>query len=188
MDGAGYGSLPEDDHETTSDTEDDHQDTFISDDSIRRSFHYVNPANVLTRRPTLVRNEEMLQRHPSFAQEEYETVPTELTHNNTKLVLDPALENYERGQLFYSESSMYHPEQSPFYALTVNTDLYRRIFQEVVDSQRIPCGLYFCCHGGDDTHIGLSPGSDSFVDIRVAWTLVIIMFATMLIVSSDGAD
>lgn len=32
------------------------------------------------------------------------------------------------------------------YALTVKEDLYQRVFKEIADSQRMPCGLYFCGH------------------------------------------
>jgi|Transcript_31266 hypothetical protein len=73
-------------------------------------------------------------------------------------------------------------EEKPQYALTVSCDIYQKILAEVSDAHRTPCGLYFCCHGGDSAHVGVS--HDDYVDIRLAWLLVSILFGVMIILSA----
>lgn len=58
------------------------------------------------------------------------------------------------------------------YILTVDQNLYKRIFSEMADS-RMPCGLYFCCHDAVD-------GSKS-VDISVAVFILIVVFVLLFI-------
>ena len=41
--------------------------------------------------------------------------------------------------------------------------------------------LYFCCHGGDAAHVGVS--HDDYVDIRLAWFLVFVLFSVLIILS-----
>lgn len=76
----------------------------------------------------------------------------------------------------------YNKEEKPQYALTVNSDIYQKILAEVNDAHRVPCGLYFCCHGGDAAHTGVS--HDDYVDIRLAWALVFIIFGVLLFLSA----
>mmetsp|Transcript_28081 Transcript_28081/g.66936 ORF Transcript_28081/g.66936 Transcript_28081/m.66936 type:complete len:482 (+) Transcript_28081:91-1536(+) len=47
----------------------------------------------------------------------------------------------------------HRPELS--YVLTVDEHLYRRLVQEMVDSYRLPCGMYYCCHVTDGDHVGI---------------------------------
>ncbi len=45
------------------------------------------------------------------------------------------------------------------YVLTVDERVYQRVVQEMGDSYRIPCGMYYCCHvttGGDHVGIGVA--------------------------------
>lgn len=105
----------------------------------------------------------------SFLEDEIEIVPTLLTHN-VALVTDPNLTHGEQGKLYYSVDSFYNTQEPPEYALTVNDTIYRRIMEEIATARNVPCGLYFCCHGGDGAHTGSS--HDDFVDIRLAWTAI----------------
>ena len=57
------------------------------------------------------------------------------------------------------------------YVLTVDERIYQRVVQEMGDSYRIPCGLYYCCHvttGGD--HVG----------IGVAWLILSLIFILLV--------
>ena len=151
--------------------------TSTDPDASRHSFHLgmrkVNIANVWT----------SMRRTQSFVEfgDDYEKVPSELADNVT-LVTDPNLDPRQRGTLYYSEASFYNREEKPMYALTVHPDIYQRMLREVVDARATPCGLYFCCHGGDAAHTGVS--HDDFVDIKVAWTLLAMIFVAMMITSS----
>ena len=75
-----------------------------------------------------------------------------------QIITDPVLDARETGSLYYAESSFYHMDREPEYALTVNPNIYQRIFSEVHDAKQIPLGLYFCCR----------PTHSDRVDIRVA--------------------
>ena len=108
-----------------------------------------------------------------------ETVPSEMK-NNIKLVTDPNLDKFETGSVYINEASMYIPGAEPEYALTVNTDIYARILNEINDSFDVPCGLYFCCHGGDGAHTGVASHHDH-VDIRLAYVFLGLIFGTMMI-------
>lgn len=110
--------------------------------------------------------------------DEYEKVPSELV-DNVKLVTDPNLDQEQKGALYYSEQAFYNPYQEPEYALTVHPDIYQRILCEVSDAvHTYPCGTYFCCHGGDGAHTGVS--HDDYVDIRVAWGLLAVIFTFIM--------
>jgi hypothetical protein len=119
---------------------------------------------------------------PSFDEfgPQFDLVPTLLVDNVT-LVTDPTLQNNERGRLYMAENSFNHKLEQPMYAYTVNETIYQRILSEIHDSVAVPCGLYFCCHGGDGAHTGISP--DDYVDIRLAWALVGGIFAVMTLLS-----
>ena len=125
--------------------------------------------------------------------DEYDKVPT-LLRENVALLLDPNLDPHERGRLYYAESSFYKTSEEPHYTLTVNSDIYQRILKEVNDAKSVPCGLYFCCHGGDGAHTGVS--NDDYVDIRLAWLvlsgvlvgMIILFFYDMQKVSKVSLD
>jgi len=111
----------------------------------------------------------------------YETVPTQLT-DNVKLVTNEQMyyEGSHKGQIYYAESSFFQNHQSPKYAVTISCDIYRQILQEMDDANSTACGLYFCCHGGDGAHTGVS--SSDYVDIKLAWSLVLAIFAVLLVI------
>ncbi|CAJ1970230.1 unnamed protein product [Cylindrotheca closterium] len=123
-----------------------------------------------------------LRRTASFQQhgDEYKLVPTKVV-DNVKLVTDPTLQSNEKGKLYFAERSFYNNMEAPQYALTVNDDIYRRIFAEVNDSRSSPFGLYFCCHGGDGAHTGVS--HEDYVDIQLAWVLIGVVFLAIFVLS-----
>mmetsp|Transcript_8592 Transcript_8592/g.13995 ORF Transcript_8592/g.13995 Transcript_8592/m.13995 type:complete len:421 (+) Transcript_8592:126-1388(+) len=42
------------------------------------------------------------------------------------------------------------------YVLTVDEHIYQRVVQEMGDSYRIPCGMYYCCHDSESgDHVGI---------------------------------
>ena len=152
-------------------------DESMDDFDGQRSFHLgmrrMNASNIWT----------SMRFTKSFAEygDEYQLVPSQLTEN-VKLVADPNLDPKEKGILYFAEDAFYNKHEKPQYALTVNSDIYCRILAEVSDAHSIPFGLYFCCHGGDGAHTGVS--HDDYVDIRMAWALVIIIFAVMMYLSA----
>eukprot|EP00970_Alexandrium_tamarense_P011983 scaffold2667_cov196-Alexandrium_tamarense.AAC.4 len=61
------------------------------------------------------------------------------------------------------------------YVLTVDDHLYQRLFREISDSYRLPCGMYYCCHvveseAGHD-HVG--------VGVAVALLMVVFFFLVL---------
>lgn len=143
---------------------------------LRHSFHLGNSG--ITRENVRI----ALRRTPSFQKhgEDYELVPTKVV-DNVKLVTDPTLLPNEKGTLYFAERSFYNNMEPPQYALTVNPDIYRKIFGEVNDAHSIPFGMYFCCHGGDGAHTGVS--HDDYVDIELAWVLLGVVFLSMILLS-----
>jgi len=101
-----------------------------------------------------------------------------LIQNNTRIVSDPNLEKGEGGLLYLAEDCFYNIECSPEYVLSVHPDIYAQVIHEVNDANSIPCGFYFCCHGGDGAHSGIS--HDDYVDIRVAIALVTFLISVMV--------
>lgn len=171
-------SLGDDDDDDNSSSYDD----FDEDDfEGRRSFHLgktgLSRANILTS----MRLTESFIEHG----DEYDKVPS-LLKENVSLVLDPNLDDRDNGSLYYSQSAFYKMEEEPEYVITVNCDIYQRILKEVYDSHNIPCGLYYCCHGGDNNTAGASGASlneDDHVDIHLAWILLSVLFVAMFILS-----
>ncbi|KAG7349051.1 hypothetical protein IV203_011648 [Nitzschia inconspicua] len=137
------------------------------------SFHLgtsrVSAANVFT----------STRRTPSFERYggEYQLVPTKLKHN-VKLVTDFNLCDSERGRLYLARSSFYVNVNEPKYALTVHQDIFRGIMMEINDAYSTPCGMYFCCHGGDGAHSGVS--NNDHVDIKLAWLLTTLVFVALV--------
>jgi hypothetical protein len=57
------------------------------------------------------------------------------------------------------------------YVLTVDMNIYQRIIQEMGDSHRLPCGMYYCCHvteGGNHVDIGVAVAILLFILLLVA--------------------
>jgi hypothetical protein len=109
--------------------------------------------------------------------EVYEMVPTQLK-DNVKLVTDPNLYDHEQGKMYFAEYSFYKNSHIPKYALTIQSSIYRQIWDEVNEAYSVPCGLYFCCHGGDGAHTGVS--HDDYVDIKLAWFILILVFGALI--------
>jgi hypothetical protein len=130
---------------------------------------------------TSVRNQRAgVQTSGGEPERQYNLVPTQIK-DNVKLVNDPNLtdnDNDGAGRLYYKASAFYNPSEDPQYALTMNPAIFQQILNEVADARSTPCGLYFCCHGGDGAHTGSS--HDDYVDIKLAWILVGLVFGGML--------
>ena len=75
------------------------------------------------------------------------------------------------------EEAFYNRKIEPEYALSISPDIYRKMIDEVNDSNSTPLGLYFCCHGGDMAHTGVA--HEDFVDIKVAYIIVAFLFITI---------
>ena len=58
------------------------------------------------------------------------------------------------------------------YVLTVDERIYRRVATEMGDRHRMPCGMYYCCHGDTDGHSGDHVG----IGVAVAILLVVLTF------------
>jgi hypothetical protein len=57
------------------------------------------------------------------------------------------------------------------YIMTVEDDLYRRIFDEISASRTIPCGLFYCGHHEDVSH----------PSIIIAGTIVLLVFVALAV-------
>ena len=107
-------------------------------------------------------------------------VPTLLAEN---IRLFTTQDPDEVGMLYMKEDAFYNREKTPEYALSVSPDIYKQLMTEVNDSQSMPLGLYFCCHGGDGAHTGVAHGD--YVQIYVAWIIVSIMMLGIIILSAN---
>jgi len=105
-------------------------------------------------------------------------VPT-LLKDDVRLFTNSALESPKAGVLYMRENCFYNKDKQPEYALSINHDIYKMMMKEVNDSANLPLGIYFCCHGGEGAHSGVS--HDDYVDIRVAWILLFILFLVFLV-------
>ena len=98
---------------------------------------------------------------------------------------EAALQAFNKAVMAVPEVEQCHMIASRFdYLLKVRTESiqdYRRVLAEVNDSQEVPCGLYFCCHGGDGAHTGVS--HDDRVDIRLAWVALACRFCSAVMPS-----
>lgn len=61
------------------------------------------------------------------------------------------------------------------YVLTVDDSLYRRLFQEISDSYRLPLGMYYCCH------VVESESSHDHVGIGVAISILMVVFVFLIV-------
>ena len=151
-------------------------DRFSDEEEGQNSFHLgksrVSASNVWA----------SLRHTPSFHDhgDEYKLVPSQLTEN-VKLVVDMNLHHKQSGRLYYAESAFYNNRYPPKYALTVQGDIFRMIIKEVDQAYSAPCGLYFCCHGGDGAHTGVS--HDDYVDIRLAWAGIAVILVALVAIS-----
>jgi hypothetical protein len=176
-----YGSTEVDD-EKYEDLEDDGDD---GDDFDEEGYHAseasFRQSKILHGSPVGLTNLMLSVRHPTMPRaDDYEMVPTML-EENVSLVCDPNLLRREPGTFYYAEKSFYNKDYPPSYVITVNPDIFQQILDEVHNAETVPCGLYFCCQGGDAAHAGVS--HEDYVDIRLAWTLVAVVFGVMLIIS-----
>lgn len=172
----GYGSTDTSDstNRTSSVTEGSPSSTWED----RKFFRRTSSLDSSNHRYSLLTENMMTRIRTTADKFQLETVPSEVK-NNIKLVTDPNLEEFETGSVYINEASLYVPGVEPEYALTVNTDIYARILREVNDSFDVPCGLYFCCHGGDGAHTGVAPHHDH-VDIRLAYVILGLVLGGMM--------
>ena len=117
---------------------------------------------------------------------EYDTVPTLVEEDRVVLVCDTNLDWYGLGGFYYAEDAFYNPKVAPQYAITVSPSIYQKLIQEVYLSRNVPCGMYFCCQGGDGAHTG--EAHKDFVDIQLAWTMMGIVFLCMIFISIFDVD
>ena len=108
----------------------------------------------------------------------FKAVPTLLKDNIRLFNSLKPLEPNEDGLLYMKEDAFYNAKYSPEYAMAVDDGIYQQMMTEVTDSKTLPWGLYFCCHGGDGAHTGVA--HDDYVDIKVAWTILSILFWVMM--------
>ena len=112
---------------------------------------------------------------------EYDVVPTMVETDQLILVCDANLDWFSKGGFYYAENSFYNPAVAPKYAITVSPSIYSKIWDEVDLSNNVPCGMYFCCQGGDGAHTG--EAHKDFVDIELAWLLMGLVFVGMTWIS-----
>jgi len=166
-------------------------------DNDKRFMHPSIKKNVLITKRFPYRNEECED------EENNKFVPSQFGNNNVRLItvdhhsnktID--LNKYERtididnnadaGILYYSEDSFCNAKIAPEYVLTVHSSIFRSVVREINDAHSVPCRMYFCCHGGDGAHSGVS--HNDYVDIRVAWVLLIIIFGLVMLQISELPD
>ena len=153
-------------------SEDDDESEFLFfQEEHRRSIHKINPSNVMlsVRPPLLIRRQSLA--------EQFAMVPSELKES-MQLVVDEALDPDDMGALFYSEEAYYNVEVEPSYVITIHPELYSKMFDEVLQASEVPCGMYWCCHGGDRAHTGSS--HEDYVDISIAWLVMGTFLSVML--------
>jgi len=109
--------------------------------------------------------------------ENYELVPTQLK-NNVRMVEDVNLVDDAKGRLYLARYSFFNNCHDLKFALSVHPDIYERIMSELSSAFTVPCGLFFCCHGGDGAHTGVS--HNDYVDIKLAWLFFSIVLGTLL--------
>ena len=115
----------------------------------------------------------------------YKIIPS-LSETRVALVCDSNLTAADKGGLFYDETAFYNDAATPYFVVTVNPYIYRNIMQEVWHSTTVPCGMYFCCQGGDGAHTG--EAHEDFVSIQLAYVAVGAVFLTMLVVALLPGD
>lgn len=109
-----------------------------------------------------------------------------LLQENVALVCDTNLYKRDKGRLYYDETAFYNADAVPYFCITVNPFIYENMIHEVWVSTAVPCGMYFCCQGGDAAHTGAT--HEDYVSIRLAWFLVGLFFLAILIASIAPGD
>ena len=149
------GSIDDTDDDTDDDSlsiDDEELESRLSNLS-SESFHL--GAHADGKRVSIAAKNVMVQerRTSSFMEhgDDYELVPTKIT-NNVRLVEDNTIHSSGHGRLYIAEYSLYKNCHDTKYALTIKPDIYKNILREIDDARTTPCGLYFCCHGGDGAH------------------------------------
>ena len=166
---------PSDDSDATDDSSfDEHEVEARLSELSDESFHLggttrMSHSNILVRE----------RRTSSFIAhgDDYELVPTQL-QNNVRMVEDVNLLHGGGGRLYLASYSLFNNGHDTKYAMTIQSDIYKRILNEVNEAHNVPCGLYFCCHGGDGAHTGVS--HDDYVDIKLAWCVFLIIIGCLL--------
>ena len=115
----------------------------------------------------------------------YKVIPT-LTEERFALVCDANLTKRDNGGLYYDESAFYNDQAVPYFVVTVNPYIYQNIMSEVWHSTTVPCGMYFCCQGGDGAHTG--EAHEDFVSIHLAYAAVGLVFLVMFVVALLPGD
>ena len=111
--------------------------------------------------------------------EDYELVNSQLK-NNVRFVEDVNLIDDAKGRLYLAKYSFFKNCHDLKFAMTVQPDVYEKIMKEVSDSFNIPCDLYFCCHGGDGAHTGVS--HNDYVSIKLAWFFFAVTIGALMAV------
>ena len=149
------GSIDDTDDDTDDDSlsiDDEELESRLSNLS-SESFHL--GAHADGKRVSIAAKNVMVQerRTSSFMEhgDDYELVPTKITRN-VRLVEDNTIHSSGHGRLYIAEYSLYKNCHDTKYALTIKPDIYQNILREIDDARTTPCGLYFCCHGGDGAH------------------------------------
>uniref|UniRef100_A0A7S4AL50 Uncharacterized protein n=1 Tax=Pseudo-nitzschia australis TaxID=44445 RepID=A0A7S4AL50_9STRA len=125
------------------------------------------------------RNSESFSQHG----DNYQLVPSKLK-KNVRVVEDENMYGGDRGRLYLAADSFFKNTHETKYALSTNPDIYKRVFSEVSDAYNVPCGLFFCCHGGDGAHTGVS--HDDYVDIKLAWIIFLFVIGSIVAVDFMG--
>lgn len=115
----------------------------------------------------------------------YRVIPS-LTEARVALVCDSNLTRRDQGTLYYDETSFYNVDVVPRFVVTVNPYIFQNIMREVWHSTTVPCGMYFCCQGGDGAHTG--EAHEDFVSIELAYLAVGLVFLFMLVLSIMPGD
>ncbi len=140
------------------------------------SFHLGSPTQ-MSARNIMVRE----RRTSSFWNhgDEYELINTQLK-NNVRLVEDVNLIDDAKGRLYLAKHSFFKNVHDLKFAMTIQPDIYQKILTEVNDSANVPCDLYFCCHGGDGAHTGVS--HNDYVNIKLAWFFLVMLIGILMAV------
>jgi hypothetical protein len=157
LDVNGGGSTDDDDDDDDDDSlsiDDEELEKRLSDLS-SESFHLgATTTTAGGKRVSIAANVMVQERRTSSFMahgDDYELVPTKIK-NNVRLVEDNNLHSGGHGRLYIASYSLYKNCHDTKYALTIKPDIYKNILREIDDARTTPCGLYFCCHGGDGAH------------------------------------
>lgn len=115
----------------------------------------------------------------------YKSIPS-LVQERVALVCDANLHAHDKGRLYYDETAFYNNQVVPYFVVTVNPFIFQNVMHEVWHSTSVPCGMYFCCQGGDGAHTGVA--HEDFVSINFAWGLVALVFLGILVAAALPGD